>query len=421
MAKSGWQGPSEQLRQEFTSALIQLAEQLQCLRDATPLTLQKLSRATNVSVSALSRYFTGQALPPLETVEMIGQLCGGDLTQLRELWEAAAAGRRRLRAVTHMPIGEIPAGPVPAAGDEDKPALAGQLWRPIHLPDNPFRRRPVRYSALAMTVAALMTLTGITVHALTVTNEAAGGETPSAAAALPTAGPLPGAPAAGASPAPRSSAPATAPGPAVPVPPAGTSATGNPPPSLLPPGPSPAPAATAGPLPAPRPKPVPPGPAGPADPGPPTATGETVSLVSTTDPVTPFVVDVDNWSTVSGTPLHLWSWREDVENDIRTQIWEPEVFTAQPNQPARQRLRDLYNGLCLARGDLSNGGPVIQSVCDRSPAQQWYSDASGRLRSAADGRCLDIRDGMTQGSALQVWDCRSPRRQGWKFTARTHW
>jgi hypothetical protein len=146
-----------------------------------------------------------------------------------------------------------------------------------------------------------------------------------------------------------------------------------------------------------------------------------VSLVSSADPATPFVVDVDNWSTASGTPLHLWSWREDVENDIRTQIFEPEVFTAQPHQPARQRLRDMYNGLCLARGDLANGGPVIQSACDRSPAQQWYSDTSGRLRSAADGRCLDIRDGMTQGSALQVWDCQAPRRQGWKFTPRTKW
>jgi transcriptional regulator with XRE-family HTH domain len=242
------------LRQDAAAALAVLAGELRALRDRTPLTLQKLSRATNISVSSLSRYFTGQALPAQETVEILGELCGGDVAQLQTLWEAAASARRRLRAVTHAGTGEVPAAAAPAAGDEDEPAPAGQLRRRFHLPENPFRRRPVRYAALAMTVAALMALTGITVHTLTVTDAATGGEI-SGAAAPAAAGPLPGTPTAGHPPVP-SSAPATSPAPAVPVPRSSPAPRSSP----VPREPSLAPAPTAHAVPPPDPTPDPPGP-----------------------------------------------------------------------------------------------------------------------------------------------------------------
>jgi tetratricopeptide (TPR) repeat protein/transcriptional regulator with XRE-family HTH domain len=71
-----------------------LAEQLRLVRDATGRSLRELSRDVHVSSSSLSRYFSGQAVPPWQTVVALCRAAGRDPRPLREMWERARSGSR---------------------------------------------------------------------------------------------------------------------------------------------------------------------------------------------------------------------------------------------------------------------------------------------------------------------------------------
>ncbi|MCO8270415.1 helix-turn-helix domain-containing protein [Actinoplanes sp. TRM 88003] len=79
--------------------------ELRRLRNEAGLTLRELSLKVHVSDSSLSRYFTGQALPPWEVVATLADLGGGDHVELRRLWEGARRTRRQSRwpVVTEKP------------------------------------------------------------------------------------------------------------------------------------------------------------------------------------------------------------------------------------------------------------------------------------------------------------------------------
>lgn len=79
------------------ASLMQLAGRLRALRADAGLTLRDLSRKVHVSDSSLSRYFTGQALPPWEVVEALADLAGADHVELRQCWESATESRNRSR------------------------------------------------------------------------------------------------------------------------------------------------------------------------------------------------------------------------------------------------------------------------------------------------------------------------------------
>nr|WP_221374298.1 helix-turn-helix transcriptional regulator [Actinoplanes polyasparticus] len=74
-----------------------LVGELRGLRGEAGLTLRELSLKAHVSDSSLSRYFTGQALPPWEVVVTLADLGGGDHVRLRQLWEDARRARRQSR------------------------------------------------------------------------------------------------------------------------------------------------------------------------------------------------------------------------------------------------------------------------------------------------------------------------------------
>ncbi|WP_405068490.1 tetratricopeptide repeat protein [Kribbella sp. NBC_01510] len=67
----------------------ELARQLSQLRDLTGRSLRELARDINASSSSLSRYFSGQAVPPWPTVVALCKAAGRDPRPLREVWERA--------------------------------------------------------------------------------------------------------------------------------------------------------------------------------------------------------------------------------------------------------------------------------------------------------------------------------------------
>ncbi|HWD82914.1 MAG TPA: helix-turn-helix domain-containing protein, partial [Kribbella sp.] len=72
----------------------ELAAQLSQLRDLTGRSLRELARDVNASSSSLSRYFSGQAVPPWLMVVALCRAAGRDPRPLREVWERAKDGPR---------------------------------------------------------------------------------------------------------------------------------------------------------------------------------------------------------------------------------------------------------------------------------------------------------------------------------------
>lgn len=70
-----------------------LVEQLSRIRDLSGLSLRALARQTGLSSSSLSRYLTGQLIPPWEAVVALCRAVGRDPRPLRALWvQASKAG-----------------------------------------------------------------------------------------------------------------------------------------------------------------------------------------------------------------------------------------------------------------------------------------------------------------------------------------
>ena len=67
----------------------ELAERLRQLRDLTGRSLRELAREVRGSSSSLSRYFSGQTVPPWPTVVALCKAAGRDPRPLREVWERA--------------------------------------------------------------------------------------------------------------------------------------------------------------------------------------------------------------------------------------------------------------------------------------------------------------------------------------------
>jgi len=132
------------------------------------------------------------------------------------------------------------------------------------------------------------------------------------------------------------------------------------------------------------------------------------------------VVDVANWSTASRGRVHMWDYR--VSGNVQNQRWNFNLNTA-----GYYQIVNRNSNLCLDKsmdnGNV-NGALVYQYGCSGAVNQQWYIDNGGaggwqRLRSRADGRCLDIRDLVNANDAtVQVWGCNSTGwNQAWQVVA----
>lgn len=116
------------------------------------------------------------------------------------------------------------------------------------------------------------------------------------------------------------------------------------------------------------------------------------------------VVDVANWATYDGAPVHMWSLRS--TGNVLNQRWD---FVARDSSYF-EFVNANAPGKCLDENAGRNGAVVYIYHCTHANNQQWrfenYSGSAWRLRNRHDGRCLDIKDfNKANGAALQVWDC----------------
>ncbi|WP_285473470.1 helix-turn-helix transcriptional regulator [Actinoplanes sp. NBRC 101535] len=82
------------------------AERLRTVRERSGRTLRELQAATFVSDSSLSRYLSGQSVPPWTVVVAICELGQVDPDQLRPAW-LAARGRRETQAAAAASEGRL--------------------------------------------------------------------------------------------------------------------------------------------------------------------------------------------------------------------------------------------------------------------------------------------------------------------------
>ncbi|WP_157252757.1 ATP-binding protein [Nonomuraea typhae] len=93
----------------------ELAERLRQVREASGRSLRELERTIHISSSSLSRYLSGQSIPPWSVVVALCQVAGVDPRPLRPVWESG----KRAPAKPRQPA--QPSAPVVSAGRNDLP------------------------------------------------------------------------------------------------------------------------------------------------------------------------------------------------------------------------------------------------------------------------------------------------------------
>ncbi|MCW2503523.1 MAG: LacI family transcriptional regulator [Actinomycetia bacterium] len=103
-----------------------LAHALRELRDRLPGSLRELSAQTHASPSALSRYLTGQAIPPAGFAEQLARLARANPAEVLALRTAALRARRRSRSpsLSRPGSGSGPARVVVGVAGPDRSVLA---------------------------------------------------------------------------------------------------------------------------------------------------------------------------------------------------------------------------------------------------------------------------------------------------------
>jgi len=107
---------------------------------------------------------------------------------------------------------------------------------------------------------------------------------------------------------------------------------------------------------------------------------------------------VQIWNCTFGSPLQKWS----IANDG---TWN---FRLQFNQKC----------LDIANWATENGAVVHLWTChpnDKPENQQWNLDSNGHIVSKLNGKCLEVKGNIQEGSTTQMWDCADQANQKWFY------
>lgn len=149
----------------------QLGAALRALQHRSGLTLRELEKRVPVSDTSLSRYFRGDGVAPWPVVAEIGRILGGDLSELRALWQAAD----RMSSPPQLPA-VLPAVPTPVLPDDSPrtpaPGPAPAWWR---------LTRVTRGRAIAAVVTVVLLAAGLTAYGVQLDADPQGERTTTAA------------------------------------------------------------------------------------------------------------------------------------------------------------------------------------------------------------------------------------------------
>ncbi|MFC6085904.1 glycoside hydrolase family 27 protein [Sphaerisporangium aureirubrum] len=93
--------------------------------------------------------------------------------------------------------------------------------------------------------------------------------------------------------------------------------------------------------------------------------------------------------------------------------------TPTPTPPATGAIRGAGSGKCLdvTGGTQTNGAQAQIWDCNGQTNQQWTPTSSGELRVYG-GKCLDVNGaGTANGAAVIIWDCNGQNNQKWRFNS----
>ena len=146
----------------------ELAEELQRLRVRSGKSLRELAVCTHSSDSSLSRYLTGQVVPPWRTVETLCGAADEDPGTVKALWNQARSVRILDKLQSQGSTQRSAGGPSPQpSGHPDRAVSVA-----VTPSDQPgvLRRRSIWIAAAVFGVITLMAATGIVVRQLTITS-----------------------------------------------------------------------------------------------------------------------------------------------------------------------------------------------------------------------------------------------------------
>lgn len=138
----------------------QLGAALRALQHRSGLTLRELEKRVPVSDSSLSRYFRGDGVAPWPVVAEIGRILGGDLSELRALWQTADRMSSSPQLPATLPA-VLPAAPTPALPDDSPGHTTASDPDPAPVPA---WWRPTRVRVIAVAVTAVLFGAGLTVY-----------------------------------------------------------------------------------------------------------------------------------------------------------------------------------------------------------------------------------------------------------------
>ncbi|GAA3828721.1 RICIN domain-containing protein [Sphaerisporangium flaviroseum] len=93
--------------------------------------------------------------------------------------------------------------------------------------------------------------------------------------------------------------------------------------------------------------------------------------------------------------------------------------TPTPTAPATGAIRGAGSGRCLdvSGASQANGAQAQIWDCNGQSNQQWTATSSGELRVYG-GKCLDVNNrGTADNTSVVIWDCNGQNNQQWRFNA----
>jgi hypothetical protein len=122
-----------------------------------------------------------------------------------------------------------------------------------------------------------------------------------------------------------------------------------------------------------------------------------------------YCLDIDtNYLAPAGAPAHLWTCSRPVVPE--------QQFLLVADIYGHDHIKVQRSGYCLEAPAAPIDGTVVQEPCDPNQINQsWVLTPSGSIVMTGAGRCLDVFQADTKGTAVEALPCNGNISQHWFF------